>query len=184
LNLFLAAGDEPLIVDTPEEGLDNEGVYAELVPLFRREKEKRQILIVTHNANLPVNADAEGIFALEAAGYILEDKLSSILQNYGVSVNEDQRTHLAGLVRWPDWERRVEKYLTQTLHVDNKVTQVILSQMGNERQAEGRIKLVTEDGITSVAIGALDAHSVKQAVQNIMEGSEEAFRRRGEKYGF
>jgi predicted ATPase len=48
-----------LIVDTPEEGLDSEGVFAELVPLFRRKKEERQIIIVTHNANLPVNADAE-----------------------------------------------------------------------------------------------------------------------------
>ena len=184
LNLFLAAGNEPLIVDTPEEGLDNEGVYAELVPLFRREKEKRQILIVTHNANLPVNADAEGIFALEAAGYVLDDKLSSILQNAGVNVNEDQRQHLAGLIRWSDWEKRVEKYLTKTLHVNQQVAQVILSQMGEERQAEGRIKLIAEDGVHSMAVGALDAPAVKEAVQNIMEGSEEAFRRRREMYGF
>jgi hypothetical protein len=182
--LFLAAGDEPLIVDTPEEGLDNEGVYAELVPLFRREKEKRQILIVTHNANLPVNADAEGIFALEAAGYVLDDRLSSILQDSGVNVSEGQRQHLAGLVRWSDWEQRVEKYLTQTLYASQLIVKDILTKIGEERQAEGRIKWIAKDGAHAVAVGALDTPAVKQAVQNIMEGSEEAFRRRREKYGF
>jgi len=66
LSLMLAEGDCPLVIDTPEEGLDNEGVYALLVPLLREKKEQRQIVVVTHNANIPVNADAELIVALEA----------------------------------------------------------------------------------------------------------------------
>lgn len=67
LSLMLAEGDCPLIIDTPEEGLDNEGVFSQLVPLLKEKKECRQLLVVTHNANIPVNADAELIVALEAA---------------------------------------------------------------------------------------------------------------------
>ena len=44
LNLLLASGNEPIIIDTPEEGLDNEGVYQELVPIFRREKKNAKSL--------------------------------------------------------------------------------------------------------------------------------------------
>jgi len=66
LSLLLAEGDGPLVVDTPEEGLDNEGLYGLLVPVLRQKKETRQILVISHNANIPVNADAELIVALEA----------------------------------------------------------------------------------------------------------------------
>jgi energy-coupling factor transporter ATP-binding protein EcfA2 len=185
LNLLLAAGDEPLVVDTPEEGLDNEGVYAELVPLFRREKEKRQIIIVTHNANLPVNADAEGIVALEAAGFVPDNVLDDIVQNSGQHLNHDQRQHLAALIRWSNWETQVRHYLRDSLYWSEETVEQALRQIGNARQAEGRVKAMVEsDGARTVAVGALDAPAVKRAVQDIMEGSEEAFRRRREKYGF
>lgn len=51
----------PLIIDQPEENLDNRSVYSTLVEYFRRAKRKRQIILVTHNANLVVNADAEQV---------------------------------------------------------------------------------------------------------------------------
>lgn len=51
----------PLIIDQPEENLDNRSVYSTLVEYFRRAKKKRQIILVTHNANLVVNADAEQV---------------------------------------------------------------------------------------------------------------------------
>jgi len=185
LNLLLAAGQEPLIVDTPEEGLDNEGVYAELVPLFRREKEKRQIIIVTHNANLPVNADAEGIVALEAAGFVPDDVLKNIVDNSGQSLNQDQQRHLGELIRWSDWETKVAHYLRDSQGWLQTVTEKVVREIGNARQAEGRVKvMVGPTGAHEVAVGALDTPSVKRAVQDIMEGSEEAFRRRREKYGF
>lgn len=62
--LYLAlddADDRPLIIDQPEENLDPKSIYDELVPLFRTAKNKRQVIIVTHNANLVVNADADQI---------------------------------------------------------------------------------------------------------------------------
>ena len=51
----------PLIIDQPEENLDNRSVYSTLVEYFRRAKKKRQIILVTHNANLVVNADADQV---------------------------------------------------------------------------------------------------------------------------
>lgn len=61
LKLFLAEGDYPLIVDQPEENLDNKFIYDELVGAFREAKKVRQIIIATNNANLVVNNDSEQI---------------------------------------------------------------------------------------------------------------------------
>lgn len=51
----------PLIIDQPEENLDNESIYNLLAHYFKRSKICRQIIIVTHNPNLVVNTDAEQI---------------------------------------------------------------------------------------------------------------------------
>lgn len=51
----------PLIIDQPEENLDNRSVYSTLVGYFRKAKRKRQIILVSHNSNLVVNADAEQV---------------------------------------------------------------------------------------------------------------------------
>jgi hypothetical protein len=66
--LYLAlddADDRPLVIDQPEENLDPKSVYDELVPLFQAAKRKRQVIMVTHNANLVVNADADQIIIAE-----------------------------------------------------------------------------------------------------------------------
>ena len=68
LLLYLAlddGDDRPLIIDQPEENLDPKSVYDELVPLFQAAKRKRQVVIVTHNANLVINTDADQIIAAE-----------------------------------------------------------------------------------------------------------------------
>ncbi|MBK0024387.1 ATP-binding protein [Ochrobactrum sp. S46] len=64
LLLYLAldeADDRPLIIDQPEENLDPKSIFDELVGLFQAAKSKRQVIIVTHNANLVVNADADQV---------------------------------------------------------------------------------------------------------------------------
>jgi predicted ATP-dependent endonuclease of OLD family len=64
LLLYLAlddADDRPLIIDQPEENLDPKSVFEELVSLFVEAKAKRQVIIVTHNANLVINTDADQI---------------------------------------------------------------------------------------------------------------------------
>lgn len=51
----------PLIVDQPDENLDNESIYKLLTKYFREAKRRRQIILITHNPNLVVNADSEQI---------------------------------------------------------------------------------------------------------------------------
>jgi AAA domain, putative AbiEii toxin, Type IV TA system len=51
----------PLIIDQPEENLDPKSVFDELVPHFREARRRRQVVIVTHNANLVVNTDADQV---------------------------------------------------------------------------------------------------------------------------
>lgn len=65
LALLLAAGNQPLIIDQPEDDLDNQYVYDVVVELLRKRKFSRQMIIATHNPNIPVNGDAEQIIALE-----------------------------------------------------------------------------------------------------------------------
>lgn len=108
LNLMLAQGKGPIVIDQPEDELDSNYIFSDLVPLLREVKEKRQLILATHNANLPVNADAELIYAIEA------------------------------------------------------------------RDAQGKKR----------SEGGLDRAEVTQAVLDIMEGSEQAFKRRSEKYHF
>src|SRR5262249_15052435 len=64
LLLYLEAEREdtrPLIIDQPEDNLDNMSVYPALMEYFRKRKARRQILIITHNPNLVVNTDAEQV---------------------------------------------------------------------------------------------------------------------------
>lgn len=108
LALLLAQKGGPLIIDQPEDELDSNFVFRELIPMLRKVKSNRQFIMATHNANLPVNGDAELVYAVEA------------------------------------------------------------------RDGKG----------TMLTCGGLDQASVTTAVLDIMEGSEEAFRRRREKYHF
>ena len=59
--LTLDQNDIPLIIDQPEENLDNQSVYKILVQFIKEAKDKRQIIIVTHNPNLAVACNAEQI---------------------------------------------------------------------------------------------------------------------------
>lgn len=59
--LTLDKNDIPLVIDQPEENLDNQSVFKILVQFIKRAKEKRQIIIVTHNPNLAVACNAEQI---------------------------------------------------------------------------------------------------------------------------
>lgn len=62
LYLDLDRWDErPLIIDQPEENLDPKSVFGQLVPFFREAAKRRQIILVTHNANLVVNTDSDQV---------------------------------------------------------------------------------------------------------------------------
>ncbi len=64
LAFLLSYGDEPLILDQPEDDLDNLLIYDLIVTQLRNIKRQRQIIVVTHNANIVVNGDSELIVAL------------------------------------------------------------------------------------------------------------------------
>jgi ABC-type cobalamin/Fe3+-siderophores transport system ATPase subunit len=67
LSLILSTdSDRPLIIDQPEDNLDGEFIYSTLVPVLRRAKERRQVIIVTHNPNVAVLGDAELIVVMKA----------------------------------------------------------------------------------------------------------------------
>lgn len=63
--LILDNDDIPLIIDQPEENLDNESVYHILVHFIKKVKEKRQIIIVTHNPNLAIVCDSDQIINMQ-----------------------------------------------------------------------------------------------------------------------
>ena len=63
--LLLDNNTTPLIIDQPEDNLDNNSVANVLVPFIKKAKSKRQIILVTHNPNLAVVADAEQIIYVE-----------------------------------------------------------------------------------------------------------------------
>lgn len=60
--------DRPLLMDQPEDDLDNSYIYTTLTKSFKELKGKRQLILSTHNANLPVGGDAENIVVLDYNG--------------------------------------------------------------------------------------------------------------------
>ncbi len=73
----------PLVIDQPEENLDNQTVFELLVPCIKETKERRQVIIVTHNPNLAVVCDAEQIIcaSLDKARNYEMQYLSGAIEN-------------------------------------------------------------------------------------------------------
>jgi hypothetical protein len=94
LLLYLAVDQEetdPLIIDQPEENLDPESVYSELVELFRSASRRRQIIMVTHNANLVVNTDVDQVIVAHC-GPVEEGKLPALTYQLGGLEDPEIRT--------------------------------------------------------------------------------------------
>ncbi len=68
LIIELEQGDCPILIDQPEDDLDNQSVYSELRRFIKNSKKRRQIIIVTHNANIALGADAEEIIVANQDG--------------------------------------------------------------------------------------------------------------------
>lgn len=81
LKVYLATSTakQVFIIDQPEDNLDNNFIMNELVPLIRRAKQSRQIIMSTHNANLVVNADSEQIIVARLEQY--KNYLSGSIEN-------------------------------------------------------------------------------------------------------
>lgn len=114
LLLLLLNTEGPLLVDQPEDDLDNRFISEDIIPRIREGKRKRQFIFCTHNANIPVLADAELILGL--------------------------------------------------------------TPVGQEDDAGARIR--------REHMGSIDERSVKELVEELLEGGKTAFETRRRKYGF
>ncbi|MCB9935956.1 MAG: hypothetical protein H6840_09710 [Planctomycetes bacterium] len=106
--LLIDKGQEPLLLDQPEENLDNQTIYGVLVPAIRLAKERRQILMVTHNPNLAVVCDAEQVIHVDM------DKTSGnkVIYTCGAIENPELNRRLVDVLEGtrPAFDKREEKY--------------------------------------------------------------------------
>ncbi len=100
--LLLDKDDIPLILDQPEDNLDNYSVAKILVPFIKKAKERRQIIMVTHNPNLAIFADAEQII------YVDIDKQ-----------NGNRFSHISGSIENPKLNEKIIQVLEGTMPAFN-----------------------------------------------------------------
>lgn len=84
LAFLLAFGEEPLVLDQPEDDLDNHLIYDLIVRQIRENKLRRQLIIVTHNPNVVVNGDAELVHVMDFRAGQCVVKTSGALQDQDV----------------------------------------------------------------------------------------------------
>jgi ABC-type bacteriocin/lantibiotic exporter with double-glycine peptidase domain len=88
LLLLLLESEAPLVVDQPEDDLDNRFISEGVVPKMREEKRRRQFVFATHNANIPVLGDAELIVGMEASGEAARGRANVSRENIGSIDNQ------------------------------------------------------------------------------------------------
>lgn len=128
LIIKLSKSEAPILIDQPEDNLDNRSISTDLVNYLKDKKLKRQIILVTHNANIVVNADAENII---------------------IANQKDENNTKDTCIYTFD-------YINGALEDINC-------------EPNGRF---------------LKSMSIRQHIADIVEGGEEAFKKREEKYGF
>lgn len=84
LRLLLLDSLVPLLIDQPEDDLDNRFIADDIVPIIKREKKNRQFLFATHNANVPVLGDADLIVGLTYEDDHIQVKTSGALETPAV----------------------------------------------------------------------------------------------------
>lgn len=80
LSLMLLLDDSPIIIDQPEEVLDTKRITDLVVSGLRNFKEKQQVIVISHNPNIPVNGAAENIIQMNFAGGQILKQISGALQ--------------------------------------------------------------------------------------------------------
>jgi DNA repair exonuclease SbcCD ATPase subunit len=105
--LALSKEESPLIIDQPEDNLDNQSVYNRLVPAICEAKKRRQVIIVTHNPNIAIACDTEQII------YAQMDKMKNkIVYESGSIENPKMREHVIDVLEGtvPAFDLRTLKY--------------------------------------------------------------------------
>jgi predicted ATPase len=101
----------PLIIDQPEDNLDNQSVFSMLSTFIKKAKKKRQIIIVTHNPNLAVWADTEQIIYTK----IDKEKWNTFSFESGSIENIIINNHIVNILEWTmtAFDKRKLKYIKQ-----------------------------------------------------------------------
>lgn len=129
LTLILNESQEPwpLLIDQPEDDLDSRSIYETIVPYLMKRKKERQIIMVSHNANLVIGADSEQVIVANRHG---DDRK-----------NDDGRTF---------------EYFTGALEHSRPLNKASATTLGR--------------------------FGIREHACEILDGGEEAFRKRREKY--
>jgi energy-coupling factor transporter ATP-binding protein EcfA2 len=77
LPILLARRDSPLLIDQPEDNLDNHFIFETVVNAVQRLKKRRQMIFITHNANIPVLAEADLVLVMNSDGRV------GVVENFG-----------------------------------------------------------------------------------------------------
>lgn len=120
LAFVLHHGREPLVLDQPEDDLDSEWISNLVVKELRKSRWNRQLIVISHNANIPVLGDAEQVIALENRDGSLRIRRSQGVQELELHVGpvenrpvrEDIQTIMEGGVA--AFMRREQKYNNET----------------------------------------------------------------------
>ena len=106
--LALSKEEIPIIIDQPEDNLDNQSVYNKLVPCICEAKKKRQVIIVTHNPNIAVACDAEQIIYCH-----LDKNLCKFSYKSGSIENDAIRESVINVLEgtMPAFDLRKRKYI-------------------------------------------------------------------------
>ena len=106
MTFLLAYGNQPLLLDQPEDDLDNRLVYDLIVARLKVAKSKRQIIVATHNANIPVNGDSEYIISMDSETDIIQ------VNQTGTMDDESMRQEICDVMEGTKdaFEMRAKKY--------------------------------------------------------------------------
>lgn len=106
--LALSQNSMPIIIDQPEDNLDNQSVYNKLVPCICAAKQKRQVIIVTHNPNIAVACDAEQIICCH-----MDKNTHTITYNAGAIEDEEIKKNVVDILEgtMPAFDLRRRKYV-------------------------------------------------------------------------
>lgn len=105
--LVLDKDNLPLIIDQPEDNLDNQSIFKKLVPYIIKAKERRQIIIVTHNPNIAVACDSEQIIYSKMNNEDME-----IRYIYGSMESKETSQYIIDVLEGtqPAFDKRKNKY--------------------------------------------------------------------------
>lgn len=109
IKIYLAQGENPIIIDSHDDHLDNEFIMAELVKALRQAKQHRQVIIVSNNGNVVVNSDAEQVIIA------CRDDQGEISYTSGSLENPSLRTKLLQVLEGGEeaFSKRQQKYRIQ-----------------------------------------------------------------------